>query len=114
MIIVKEAAGDTVTGAVDGVNTVFKTSFPFASGTVSVFLNGLLLNPAFDDGFTETLPQTVTMKEAPQVGDSLVIEYHSNVKTGGGALGGVPKPPLVMDLKPAIMGTVKVDCCDEE
>jgi hypothetical protein len=114
MIVIKETVGDTVIGALDGTNATFKLSFPFASGTVNVFHNGLLLNPSFDDGFSESAPQTIIMNEAPQVGDSVIIEYHSNVKSGGGALGGIPRPPQVVDLRPAILGTVKVDCCDDK
>lgn len=54
-------------GAVDGVNTVFSVSMPYAIGSTAVFRNGLLQQRDLDDGWFETDPDTgvVTMKEPP-------------------------------------------------
>jgi hypothetical protein len=55
-------------GTIDGVNTVFTTVAPYQAGTTAVFLNGVLLRPDLDDGWTETDPAagTLTLKEAPR------------------------------------------------
>ena len=108
MITVKETAGDTLVGAIDGANTVFLTTFDF-DGLVNVFLNGMLKQASLDDGYTATAPRTVTMKEAPLVGDTLEIEYKADVKTGGGALGGCPEAVRVNELVPTMLGTTE-DC----
>jgi hypothetical protein len=109
MILITEAAGDSLTGLINGSNRVFVTSFNFVSAQVNVYMNGRLKVRDWDDGFTVTEPRTVTMKEAPEVGDSLHIEYQSTVRGGGGALGGVPS--IVTNiLAPQIIGVDDDDC----
>jgi len=100
MIRLKETAGDTLIGAVNGVNTVYTTSFAFDPGTVNVYVNGRLKVRDLDDGFTPQAPRTVILKEALLIGDSLEVEYKSDVATGGGADGGCPPPPQVVISKP--------------
>lgn len=70
-------------GAIDGINTVFVTSQPYAPGEISVFLNGLLQRKDFDDGWIETNPGAgiVTLKEAPQTTDVVQVYY---LPVGGG------------------------------
>jgi len=104
-LLVKETAGDTLTGAIDGVNKVFQTSFDFNDAFVNVYLNGLLLQDDLDTGYNLIPPRTVVMKEAPQFGpddpDTLEIEYKAvGIKTGGGALGGCPEPLQVSTVIP--------------
>lgn len=64
-------------GVVDSVNTLYVTSRPYRVGSLSVYLNGQLKRPAFDDGFLETSPSSgqFTMKEAPRVGDDVQVYY---------------------------------------
>lgn len=100
MITLKETAGDTLIGAVDGVNTEFYVSFDFTPETVQVFLNGRLKIRAWDDGFLVQGTRKVVLKEAPLVGDSLEVEYHSDVHTGGGADGGCPNAPETRIIQP--------------
>lgn len=100
MILLKETAGDTLIGAIDGTNMQFTTTFDFQADSVNVYLNGRLKVKDWDDGFWVTGTRLVTMKEPPLVGDTLEIEYRSDTRTGGGALGGVPSAALVEVLKP--------------
>lgn len=101
MIRLKETAGDTLTGAINGVNTVYTTSFDFDASSVNVFVNGRLKVRELDDGFTPQAPRTIILKEALLVDDSLEVEYKSDVATGGGADGGCPEPPQVLEEKPS-------------
>lgn len=100
MITLKETAGDTLVGAIDGVNTEFYTSFDFQAETVQVFWNGRLKVRDWDDGFLVQGTRKVVLKEAPLVGDSLEIEYQANVQTGGGADGGCPSAPEATIIQP--------------
>jgi hypothetical protein len=100
MIRLKETAGDTLVGAINGVNTVYTTSFDFDPGSVNVYVNGRLKVRTLDDGFTPQAPRTLIMKEALLIGDSLEVEYKSDVATGGGADGGCPSPPQIEIAKP--------------
>lgn len=100
MILLKETAGDTLTGDIDGSNVVFTTSFDFQFESVNVYLNGRLKVRDWDDGFWVTGVRIVTMKEPPLLGDTLEVEYRSDTRTGGGALGGVPGPAQIEVLRP--------------
>lgn len=104
MILLKETAGDTLTGAVDGSNVHYVCSFDFNADTVNVYVNGRLKIRSWDDGFVVLPPRTIAMKEALLPGDSLEIEYKSDTRTGGGALGGVPGAPETMILEPGVAG----------
>jgi len=100
MITIKETAGDTLIGAIDGANAEFYTSFPFVPETVQVFWNGRLKIRDWDDGFVVQSPTKVVLKEAPLPGDSLEIEYQSGTRTGGGADGGCPSAPKITIIQP--------------
>lgn len=100
MITLKETAGDTLVGAIDGVNTEFYTTFDFQAETVQVFWNGRLKVRDWDDGFLVQGTRKVVMKEAPLIGDSLEIEYQSTTRTGGGADGGCPSAPEARIIQP--------------
>lgn len=89
-LLVKETQGETLTGVIDGVNTRYVTSFPFESDQVNVYVNGRLKIRDWCDGFDTEGDTVVILREPLLDGDSLEIEYRSNVKTGGGAEGGVP------------------------
>jgi hypothetical protein len=100
MILIKETAGDSLQGDIDGANCFFVCSFDFDDGTVQVYLNGRLKVRGWDDGFHVQVPRTVVMHEPPQVGDSLEVEYKAFTRTGGGAPGGRPEAPAITPLTP--------------
>ncbi len=60
-------------GVIDGVNTLFTTSFPFKGSSLSVFLNGARLAGGLD--FTLSIPQQFTLVTAPQSGGFLRVSY---------------------------------------
>lgn len=105
MILLKETGGDTIQGAIDGVNVYYRVSFPFQADSVNVFVNGRMKVRAWEDGFTVLPPDQIAMKEALLEGDSLEIEYKAETQTGGGALGGVPDAPQLGVLKPTIQAS---------
>lgn len=65
------------TGAINGTNTVFTVSQSYKSGSVAVFIRGILRQQADDDGWTETdsVAGTVTLKRAPLTDDRVTIFY---------------------------------------
>jgi len=64
-------------GAIDGSNTVFTVSRAYSAGSTAVFLNGILQERSYDDGWYETNPLggIVTLKEAPQLADTVQIFF---------------------------------------
>lgn len=62
-------------GTADGANTDFWTSHPYVVGSTRVFLNGLVIDPALDDGWVEIPPVMVRMKIAPQAADVVQVYY---------------------------------------
>jgi len=104
MIQLKETAGDTLTGAIDGTNYAYGTSFDFNPDTVQVYVNGRLKIRDWDDGFVVIPPRTVHLKEPLLAGDSLEVEYQSPTNSGGGALGGVPGAPTAEVFQPGVSG----------
>lgn len=100
--LLKETAGETLQGDIDGTNTVYVVSFDFNADTVNIYVNGRLKIKDWDDGFWVLPPRTVKLKEPLEIGDSLEIEYKSAVQTGGGAEGGCPNPPQVVETLPGM------------
>jgi hypothetical protein len=103
MNVLKETAGDTLQGAIDGVNLVYTTTLAFSVDRVSVYVNGRLKVAEWDDGYTLEAPKTLRMKEALEVGDSLEVEYGTAEATGGGALAGVPTIVGLGVLQPSVV-----------
>ncbi len=62
---------ESLTGAVDGSNTIFFTSAPMQAGTSQVYLNGLLLTDYVEG------TSGVTLDDPPTPGDRLTIIYFS-------------------------------------
>lgn len=60
-------------GTIDGLNKIFTIANVFASGTLAFYLRGI--RRVLNIEFTETGPQQITSTEAPQVGDSLTVDY---------------------------------------
>lgn len=65
--------GETPSGQINGINTLFTTSYPFRSNTLSVFLNGAKLILGVD--YTLNIPQQFTLVTAPISGDLLRCDY---------------------------------------
>jgi hypothetical protein len=104
MIQIRETAGDTLQGAIDGANRSYLVSYDYALGSVAIYVNGRLKMADWDDGFIEVPPRQVILNEPLLAGDSLEVEYRSPVKSGGGADGGIPYPPQAVPLTPAMTG----------
>lgn len=102
MIILKETALEGLIGVIDGVNRTYRVHVDFNPDTVNVYVNGLLKVREWDDGFVVQSPRTVILNEPLVEGDSLEIEFQTDAKTGGGALGGVPEPPQLEELVPRL------------
>jgi len=61
-----------LTGAIDGVNTVFTAPDQFAPGSFRIIWNGVVYDPSDDDhGFAETGPNEITTTNPPLAGDVL-------------------------------------------
>lgn len=56
---------ERLSGAVDGVNTIFETSVSYVPGSLRVFSNGLLGMRTLDDGWTELGGRRVRLNIAP-------------------------------------------------
>ena len=65
--------GETPSGSLDGVNTLFTTANPFKASTLSVFLNGVKLMNVVD--YTLNIPQQFTLVAAPLSTDYLRVDY---------------------------------------
>ena len=68
---------EVATGVINGVNTIFFTTFAYQSDTLKVWHNGHLFRRDDEDGFIETNPSTgeFTMKESPLSGDTIIVRY---------------------------------------
>ncbi|MBI79868.1 MAG: hypothetical protein CMQ51_05550 [Gammaproteobacteria bacterium] len=66
--------GETPSGAMNGSNTTFTLAAAARDGTVSIQHNGLTLKEGSDSDFTVS-SQTITMAEAPEDGDNLIVNY---------------------------------------
>ena len=61
-------------GDLDDINALFITEFPYRSGTVEVFLNGVRLRPT--DHFVEgPLSQQITLTDPPNTGSEIRLNY---------------------------------------
>lgn len=67
--------GEVPAGSINGINLVFTTSSPYVSGSTHLYLNGLRQRIGGSFDYTESGSDTITMVSAPQVGDSILIDY---------------------------------------
>lgn len=77
-----------LSGAVNGVNTVYTTSqAKYVSGTLAVWLNGQLQTQGTGEDWVETSPAagTFTFATAPLTGDIITVAYQSVTSTAGNA-----------------------------
>lgn len=68
-----DITNEVLTGTVNGINTVFTTTFNFSSGSTRVFINGIRQLIGVD--YTETGVNEITFSSAPHTGDILVTDY---------------------------------------
>jgi hypothetical protein len=62
--------GELLSGAIDGVNTVFTTGMAYRPNTTAVYLNGLR-----ESDYSETASTTITFTDPPLGGDTIRIDY---------------------------------------
>ncbi len=95
MITVRDDAGDSLNGSIDGTNRVFTTSHPMRlDRVVDVFVNGACRMASLDNGYELVDARTVRMREAPLPGDTLSVRYNCTPVLAGVA-GGQPGAPTV-------------------
>lgn len=66
--------GQTPTGTVNGVNTVFTTATAYRTGTLRVYVNGIRQKTSY---FSETTSTTFTFTTAPSTGDEVLVDYET-------------------------------------
>lgn len=64
-----------LSGVVDGVNKVFTTAHTYKAGSIVVWLNGLLVRPLDEDGWTEISNTQVELTDAPLPNDTVNASY---------------------------------------
>lgn len=72
-IISEFVAGETPSGAVNGINATFQTAFDFIPESVSVMVNGLVQRLILD--FNTSGVNTLIFSESPGSGDSVRVSY---------------------------------------
>lgn len=102
--LISEIAGDSLQGVINGANRIFTVTYDYNPDKVQVFLNGRLKVATLDDGYDLYPPRSVRMREPPLDGDTVEIQYQASVLTGGGAMGGIPEPPVMISLEPGVTG----------
>lgn len=65
--------GETPSGSLDSVNTLFTTTYPFRAKTLSVFLNGVRLMLGVN--YTLNIPQQFILVSAPSPSDNIRVDY---------------------------------------
>lgn len=76
---------ETPTGSVNGSNLNFSTSKPYVSGTLQVYVNGLLQAPTTHVTETSSAAGTFALDTAPQTNDIVRVSYQYAQSTGGNA-----------------------------
>lgn len=71
------------TGAINGVNRVFTVSRSYITQSVAVYFSGTLHRADNTDGWVETSPLlgTITLNEAPLIGDDIQVLFLYNETT---------------------------------
>ncbi|HXB12017.1 MAG TPA: hypothetical protein VNZ45_08540, partial [Bacteroidia bacterium] len=65
--------GEIPSGVLNGINTLFTTTFPFRNNTLSVYLNGNKL--ILGVNYTVSIPQQFILVTAPVSTDLLRVDY---------------------------------------
>jgi len=67
--------GEVAQGAVNGFNRTFKTACTYKTGSLRVFLNGILGLRELTDGWTELGSNRFRLEEAPRTEDQVQVYY---------------------------------------
>lgn len=76
---------ETPTGSVNGSNTAFTTARGYVSGSLEVYVNGILQAPTTHVTEVSQTAGTFTLDVAPATGDIVRVTYLYAVSTGGNA-----------------------------
>ncbi len=68
-----EVYGEVPVGMINGVNASFLTSFPFRTGTVRLYLNGV--RQKLTNDYTLVPPTTCVFVLAPRTNDHVLVDY---------------------------------------
>ena len=84
LIAVRDDSDETLVGAIDGLNAVFKTSLPMRlDRVVEVLCNGLVREAELDNGYDILDASTIRLKEIPEDGDTVMVRYFSEPEWPG-------------------------------
>ena len=84
LIAVRDDSDDTLEGAINGVNAVFKTSLPMRlDRVVEVLCNGLVREADLDNGYDLVDAFTIKLREVPEDGDTVMVRYFSEPQWPG-------------------------------
>jgi len=75
VVVNKDPTKEVLTPDPDGARVEFYTSRNYKPRSLSVWLNGMRLDPFLETGYLEGSGNLVTMKESPGIGDSLQAQY---------------------------------------
>lgn len=77
LIQLQDAPEDDLTAQIDGVNTVFTTTYPFNSGSIIVFVDGIRQRKGASYQFIVSSSSTITFNtdKQPLIGQDLVVSY---------------------------------------
>ncbi len=67
--------GEVAQGTVDGLNRTYKTARSYKTGSLKVWLNGILGLRELTDGWSELSGNKFRMDEAPKTGDQVQVYY---------------------------------------
>ena len=100
-------ANEVPFGDINGSNTTYTLANTPSSGTVMVFLNGLLQEEGAGNDYT-IAGDTITMETAPLVGDILLSTYLTDQGLGGGG-GASGLENVVEDTSPQLGGDLDLN-----
>jgi len=75
VVVNRNPVKEDLTPAPDGVRVEFYTTQDYRPGSVSVWRNGMRLDPFLEDGFLENGGNAIELREAPWEGDTLQAQY---------------------------------------
>lgn len=66
---------ESLSGIVDGANTIFETTYSYVSGSTQVWQDGQMLRKDYDDGWSELGTNRIRMAVAPKAGSVMQMYY---------------------------------------
>ncbi len=67
--------GEVADGVVDGFNRTYRTARSYKTGSLRVWVNGILGLKELTDGWAELSGNKFRLEEAPRVGDQVQVYY---------------------------------------